>query len=152
MYTINRLPMLVLDEVFSFEILYGKSPTYAMFRTFGCSCFLYLRDYAKHKFEPRSLLCIFLIYNFSYKGFRCLDPTTHRVFVTRHARFDETIFPSLSSNMQPSQALSDFISLHDPYKSNSSLPGTNPFAGSQPLPQETEYRPCKSCALELNTS
>jgi histone deacetylase 1/2 len=85
LYIINRLPTPILNEVSPFKILYSKTPTYAMFRTFDCLCFPYLRDYAKHKFEPISLPCIFLGYNTSYIGFRCLDPTTYRVFVTKHA-------------------------------------------------------------------
>ena len=151
-FTINRLPTPVLNGVSPFEILYGKSPTYELFRIFGCLCFPYLRDYTKHKFEPRSLPCIFLGYNSSYKGFRCLDPKSHRVFITRHARFDETVFPSSSSHMQPSPTLSDYISFHDPSSSNSPLSSTHSSAGSQSLPSITPSIPCKSCALELPQS
>lgn len=86
-YIINRLPTPVLNELFPFEILYGKTPAYAIFHTFGCLCFPYLRDYAKIKFEPHSVPCIFLGYTPSYKGFRYLDLTSHWVFVTKHARF-----------------------------------------------------------------
>jgi len=123
-----------------------------MFHTFGCLCFPYLHDYAKHKFEPRSLPCIFLGYNTSYKGFQCLDPISHRVFVTMYARFNETVFPFLSSNMQPSSALSDFIFFHDPCVSNSSLSGFNSSADSQSSQHTSESPPCKSCALELDNS
>jgi hypothetical protein len=48
-YVINRLPTPVLNELSPFEILYSKTPAYAIFHTFGCLCFPYLRDYAKHK-------------------------------------------------------------------------------------------------------
>lgn len=151
-FTINYLPTPVLNEASPFEIMYGKSPIYAIFWIFGCLCFLYLRDYAKHKFEPKSLPCNFLGYNSSYKGFRCLNPKSHRVFITWHAWFDETIFPSSLSHMQPSHALSDYISFHDPSSSNSSLFSTNSTASSWPLPSVTPSKPCKSCALKLNTS
>jgi len=68
-FTINRLPTPVLTGISPFEILYGKSPLYTTFWIFGCLCFLNLLDYTKHKFEPRSLPCIFLGYHTSYKGF-----------------------------------------------------------------------------------
>jgi len=42
-FTINRLPALVLNGVSPFEILYGKSLTYALFHIFGCLCFPYLK-------------------------------------------------------------------------------------------------------------
>ena len=54
--------------------------------------------------------------------------------------------------MQPSHALSDYISFHDPSSSNSSLFSTNSTASSRPLPSVTPSKPCKSCALKLNTS
>ncbi|KAF8403217.1 hypothetical protein HHK36_011316 [Tetracentron sinense] len=54
--------------------------------------------------------------------------------------------------MQPSNALSDYISFHDPCPSNSPLSSAHSSAGSQPLPPVTESTPCKSCALELNPS
>ena len=151
-FTINCLPTRVLNVASSFEILYGKSPIYAVFWIFGCLCFPYLRDYTKHKFEPRSLSCIFLGYNLCYKGFRCLDPKSHRIFVTQHARFNKTIFPSSLSYMQPSHIFLDYISFHDPSSLNSPFSSTNSTASSQLLPSVTPSKPCKSCALELNTS
>lgn len=148
-FIINRLLTLVLNEISSFEILYGKSPLYATFWIFGCLCFPNLRDYAKHKFEPISLPCIFLGYHTSYKGFRCLDPISHRVFVTRHASFDENVFLFSSSSMQPSSAISDFIAFHDPTSLYSVMPSTNSSAGSSSSPSVTSSMSCKSCALEL---
>ncbi|GKA08554.1 retrovirus-related pol polyprotein from transposon RE1 [Tanacetum coccineum] len=60
---------------------------------FGCRVFPYLRHYSEHKLAPRSLLCVFIGYSSKYKGFRCLDPITSRIYVSRHAQFDETFFP-----------------------------------------------------------
>ncbi|GKF51335.1 uncharacterized mitochondrial protein-like protein, partial [Tanacetum coccineum] len=36
-----------------------------------------------------------------HKRYRYLDPTTSRVFVTRHARFNETVFPFIGSSCNP---------------------------------------------------
>jgi len=54
--------------------------------------------------------------------------------------------------MQPSPALSDYISFYDPNSSNSPLSSTHSSAGSQSLPSITPSIPCKSCALELPQS
>ena len=148
-FIINRLPTIVLNGTSPFKILYGKSPLYTTFRIFGCLCFPNLRDYAKHKFEPRSLPCIFLGYHTSYKGFRCLDPVSHRVIVTRHALFDENVFPFSSSNMQPSSAISDFIAFHDPTSSHPVMSSTNSSTRPSSSSSVTSSMPCKSCALEL---
>lgn len=59
---------------------------------FGSVCFLCLHPYTAHKFEPRSLKCLFLG-NAAYKGYRCLCPPTGRIYISRHAIFDEDCFP-----------------------------------------------------------
>jgi hypothetical protein len=148
-FTINHLPTPVLNGTSPFEILYGKSPLYTTFWIFGCLCFPNLRDYTKHKFEPRSLPCIFFCYHTSYKGFRCLDPVSHRVFITRHARFDENVFPFSSSSMQPSSAISDFIVFHDPTSSHPVMSSTNSSTGHSSPSSVTSSMPCKLCSLDL---
>ncbi|GAB2285419.1 hypothetical protein Dimus_039704 [Dionaea muscipula] len=91
-YLINRLPSPVLSGKSPHELLYGKLLTYSLLRTFGCLCFPFLRDYMPHKLTPRSLPCVFLGYSPLHKGFRCLDKTTNRVYVSRHIQFFRTIF------------------------------------------------------------
>ena len=91
-YIINRLPAPLLGGKSPFELLYGSSPNYENFHPFGCRVYPCLRDYTPNKFFPSSIPCIFLGYNSSYKVFCCLDPTTSRLYITRHAQFDETHF------------------------------------------------------------
>jgi hypothetical protein len=45
-----------------------------------------------HKLEYRSKPCIFLGY--SYAGYKCLDPITNKVYLSRHVVFDEQNFPA----------------------------------------------------------
>ena len=106
-FTINRLPSPILDNLSPYEILFGKPHVYAEFHPFGCRVFPYLRDYAPHKFAPRSTACIFLGYSMSHRGFRCLDPSTQRIYITRHARFDELNFPftNTSSSCDPTSLI-----------------------------------------------
>ncbi|KAD0286868.1 hypothetical protein E3N88_44505 [Mikania micrantha] len=97
-YIINRLPSKILDSKSPFELMFGHVPNYNHFRTFGCRVFPYLRDYSEHKLAPRSLPCIFIGYATQYKGFRCLEPISQRVYITRHATFDESLFPFSGAN------------------------------------------------------
>lgn len=76
-----------------YEKLHGVPPEYSALRTFGCSCYPTLRDYAANKFDPRSLKCVFMGYNIKYKGYRCLYPPTGRVYISRHVLFDELTYP-----------------------------------------------------------
>lgn len=79
-----------------YEALFGDTPNYSKLRVFGCVCYPWLRPYAKNKLEPRSRLCIFLGHSLTQSAYKCFDPTTNRVFISRHVIFDETIFPFAS--------------------------------------------------------
>jgi histone deacetylase 1/2 len=66
-------------------------------RTFGCLCFSFLCPYHAHKLDFRSSPFMFLGYSSSHLGYRCLDLTSHRIYVSRHVRFYENIFPFANS-------------------------------------------------------
>ena len=60
----NLLPSSVNEKLVSpFEILNGKAPVYTSLCVFGCACYPYLRPYQHNKFDPKSLLCVFVGYN-----------------------------------------------------------------------------------------
>lgn len=67
---------------------------------------------------------IFIGYSTRYKGYRCLDPTTNRIYTTRHARFDEHIFPFANSSTSSDLNLLAFTSFDEPLSS----PPTQPQA------------------------
>ena len=45
---------------------------------------------------------MFLGYPSNAKGFLCFDPTSSRFFVSRHVKFDETVFPFPQLSSSPS--------------------------------------------------
>jgi hypothetical protein len=73
--------------------LFQKQPDYSLLRTFGCACWPNLRPYNNHKLLFRSKQCTFLGYSLSHKGFKCLDPDSGRVYISRDVTFDESLFP-----------------------------------------------------------
>jgi hypothetical protein len=93
-YLINRLPTPVLNNDTPLFKLYKDAPNYSFLRNFGCRCYPLLRPYAENKLSYRSLLCIFIGYCSSQKGYRCLDPTSERVYISRSVVFDENYFPA----------------------------------------------------------
>lgn len=114
-YIINRLPTPLSGGKSPFELLYGSVPNYENFHPFSCRVYPCLHDYMPTKFSPCSIPCIFLCYSSSYKVFRCLDPTTSGIYITRHAQFDETHFPFLSTSLaQPIFSL-EFSHFLEPY-------------------------------------
>lgn len=96
-YLINRLPSVSLNNCSPFELLYHTSPDYSLLKVFGCLCFPWLKPYASHKLAPTSTPCVFLGYHPSVKGYRCLDPQTGHIHLSRHVTFHEHEFPFSSS-------------------------------------------------------
>ncbi|KAJ0697300.1 putative RNA-directed DNA polymerase [Helianthus annuus] len=101
-YLINRLPSRVSSNKSPFEHIYGRKPDYSFLRVFGSQCFPYLRPYNHHKIEFRSTPCVFLGYSPSHHGYRCFDPHTERIYIARHVRFNEQVFPYAPSPKPPS--------------------------------------------------
>jgi len=87
-FIINRLPTKVLDYLSPFERLFHIPPDFTYFRAFGCQCFPYLRPYSTDKLSYRSTPCIFIGYCSNHKGFRCFDPSSRRVYISRNVIFD----------------------------------------------------------------
>jgi len=142
-YTINRLPTLVLKNFSPFEKLFGKSPEYSILNPFGCACFVLLRPYEHTKLEPRARLCCFLGYGTEHKGYRCWDPISNRLRISRHVTFwENTMFSSLSkfhhsiitnSNFFTNPSIELFLS--------SDAGNSNELNTSPPSPAPTEPAP-----------
>ena len=56
---------------------------------FRSACFVLLQPYEHNKLEPRLRLCCFLSYGETQKGYRCYDPVSHRLRVSRNVVFWE---------------------------------------------------------------
>ena len=53
--------------------------------------------YHAHKLDIPSSLCVLLGYSSSHLSYRCLDLASHRIYVSRHVRFHENVFPFANS-------------------------------------------------------
>jgi histone deacetylase 1/2 len=95
-FLINRLPSRVINNETPFLRIYGKHPDYSFLRTFGCACWPNMRPYNTRKLEFRSKKCVFLGYSQKHKGYKCLDPSVGRIYISRDVVFDEHTFPFAS--------------------------------------------------------
>ncbi|KAJ9554025.1 hypothetical protein OSB04_018070 [Centaurea solstitialis] len=143
-YIINRLPTPVLQNKSPFELLFKRCPSYGHLRPFGCRVYPYLRDYAANKLSPRSLPCIFIGYCSQYKGYQCLEPTTSRIYVTRHAKFDEHLFPFTDTGTHTSRTLLPLSQFSD--ECSASI-APSPFMDTSPAPPI----PCDPCGDETSS-
>jgi hypothetical protein len=98
-YLINHLPSKVIDNLTPLECLLNQKLNYSALHTFGCACWPYLRPYNSHKLQFMSKQCVFLGYNDLHKGYKCLDVSFGRIYISRDVIFDEEVFPF--SNLHP---------------------------------------------------
>ena len=127
LYLINRMPISGLLGS-PWELLFHTSPDYSRLKVFGCSCYPWLKPYVSSKLDGKSKECVFLDYSLQHKGYRCLDPLTGRVYISRHVLFNETSFPFSqvrTPQVSPStDSHSSIIDLHFPISSFSHSPVT----------------------------
>uniref|UniRef100_A0A2N9F0V1 Integrase catalytic domain-containing protein n=1 Tax=Fagus sylvatica TaxID=28930 RepID=A0A2N9F0V1_FAGSY len=159
-YTINRIPSPTAHKKSPFELLYGKLPDYSSLRVFGCVCFVSLPSHERNKLEPRSRLCWFLGYGIFQKGFRCYDPISRRLRISRHVEFWEhqtfssrQYFPFISSFMTPIFTDPSIDLYPDPMKdSASSLSSSDvPSLVLSPAAGSPDSDPAPSAPLESPT-
>jgi histone deacetylase 1/2 len=95
-YLINRMPSKTIQNSMPLERIFKQKPDYSSIRTFGCACWPDLRPYNTRKLQFRSKQCVFVGFSDMHKGFKCLEVSTGRVYISRDVVFDENIFPFAS--------------------------------------------------------
>jgi hypothetical protein len=129
-HAINRIPSLVTSGLSPFEKLYGSSPDYSSLKVFGSTCFVLRPHVERDKLSPRSTICVFLGYGAGQKGYRCYDPSSKKLYVSRHVVFLEHIpFFSLSSDS------------HD--SSRSELTKIDPFCLDNNVSSDCNFESCR---------
>jgi hypothetical protein len=144
-YLINRLPSPVTSNKSPLELLFKQTPDYNFLKIFGCACWPHLRPYNTHKMDFRSTRCIFLGYSLNHKGYKCLDPTTNRIYIARNVVFDEHVFPFATSSPSTTTPLAPPSTIRLP-----NLP--KPNHTSYPLPPLPKISPTKSPTLSPQIS
>lgn len=92
LYLISRTPTKILDYKSPFEVLFGLAPDYSFLKTFGVVCYPCLSHSRADKLSPKSVRCIFIGYSILHKGYKCYNPTTKKLHISRNIMFDESQF------------------------------------------------------------
>ncbi|KAJ9552004.1 hypothetical protein OSB04_016049 [Centaurea solstitialis] len=90
-YTINRHPTPTLQNKSPYETLHGITPAYELLKVWGCACFVQLQPHEHTKLQPRSRFCLFLGYGIEHKGYRCWDPISKRLRISRNVTLWEHV-------------------------------------------------------------
>ncbi|GMP22731.1 hypothetical protein CsSME_00000616 [Camellia sinensis var. sinensis] len=75
----------------SYEALFSQIPNYSLFCVFVSACFVLLPHKDWTKLSDQFVLCVFLGYSFTQKGYRCYDPVFCRFYVSHHVSFFERL-------------------------------------------------------------
>ena len=132
-YLINRLPTTTLNLSSPYELIFHKSPNYSKLKVFGCLCYLWLHPYTSHKLNQRSKPCVFLGYSLSQSAYLCLEPSTSKIYVSRHVQFVESVFPYTSLHTTLPRPTSTTISTWIPPVLTVSIPTSSQQAANTPF-------------------
>ena len=58
-------------------------------KVFGCIAYVHIPDELRTKLDPKAEKCIFIGYSLEQKGYRCYNPITRKIRVSRDVVFDE---------------------------------------------------------------
>ncbi|KAJ6340305.1 hypothetical protein OIU77_008126 [Salix suchowensis] len=146
-YLINRMPTAVLRNKSPFECLLRQVPDYAFLRVFRCLCFSFLRPYNAHKLDYRFTPCVFLGYNSSHLGYRCLDLSSDRVYICPHVRFNEHVFPFIESTIRSTNSNSTPVAVSN--LPSLTLSSVNPVP-APPVPSTNQSAPSPSPSMSID--
>ncbi|KAJ9555883.1 hypothetical protein OSB04_010497 [Centaurea solstitialis] len=158
-YLINRMPTPTLNNTSPYFKLFGSTPKYTHLHNFGCLCYPWLRPYASHKLAPRSIACAFLVYSPTPHAYLCLDPTTNRLYSSRHVRFVEMVYPFSQLTPTPSsenQSPDSWCALSLPLTTlnPSSIESSNPPPSTSPpaVASTSNNHPTPSAPVDIPIS
>ena len=88
-YIMNRTPTAAVHDVTPEEKYTGNKPYLAHMKVFGCIAYVHVSDELRTKLNLKAEKCVFIGYSLEKKGYRCYNPSTRDVRVSRDVVFDE---------------------------------------------------------------
>ncbi|MCO5601934.1 hypothetical protein L7F22_056060 [Adiantum nelumboides] len=85
----NRTPTAAVHDMTPEETFTGKKPEVSHFKVFGCIAYVQVPDELRTKLDQEAQKCVFIGYSIEQKGYKCYNPVTRQVRVSRDVVFDE---------------------------------------------------------------
>ena len=89
-YLMNRCTTSGVQEVTPHEKYYGRKPDLSHTRILDSIAYVHIIDEKRQKLDPNSDKCILVAYSLEQKGYKCYNPLTRKVRVSRDFVFDES--------------------------------------------------------------
>lgn len=96
-YIINRSPTKSLQGKTPYEMWKGKKPTLSHMKIFGSEAMVYVPKEKRQKWDRKSVKMIFVGYCDNTKGYRFMDPKSHKVVKSRDVTFIENYVQNVSA-------------------------------------------------------
>ena len=90
-YLINRSPTTTVHIITPEEAWSGRKPDLSHLRIFGCVCYVHIPSELRSKLDAKSEKCVFVGYSIEQKGYRCYNPITKELRVSKDVVFDELV-------------------------------------------------------------
>jgi hypothetical protein len=88
-YIMNRTPTTAVHGMTPEEKYSGRKPDLSHLKVFGCIAYVHVLDELRTKLDPKAEKCVFIGYSLEQKGYRCYNPITREMRVSRDVVFDE---------------------------------------------------------------
>ena len=88
-YIMNRTPTAAVHDMTPEEKFAGRKPDLSHLKVFGCIAYVHVPDELRTKLDPKAEKCVFIGYSLEQKGYKCYNPVTRQVRVSRDVVFDE---------------------------------------------------------------
>ena len=88
-YIMNMTPIATIHDVMPEEQYTGKQPKLSHMKVFGCIAYVHVLNELRINLNPKAKKCIFIGYSLEQKRYRCYNPSTREVRVSRDVVFDE---------------------------------------------------------------
>ena len=88
-YIMNKTPTAVVHDVTPKEKFSSRKPDLSHLKVFGCIAYVHVPDELQTKLDPKAEKCVFIGYSLEQKGYKCYNPVTRQVRVSRDVVLDE---------------------------------------------------------------
>ncbi len=88
-YIMNRTPTSTMHGMTPEEKYSGRKPDLSHLKVFGCIAYVHVPDELQTKLDPKAEKCVFIGYSLQQKGYRCYNPVTCEMRVSRDVVFDK---------------------------------------------------------------
>ena len=85
----KRFPTAAVHDLTPQEQYTGKKPDLSHMKVFGCIAYVHVPNELQTKLDPKAKKCVFIGYSLEQKGYKCYNPSTRDVNVSRDVVFDE---------------------------------------------------------------